>query len=107
MSLWARGVSSCVVYVRGVWWVGMWALFHRSSFDSLGLGPVGGVELQEPADERGDAGPVHGGEGVVRALHHRLAQVLDAVEGMVCVLTRVSRITHTAARHSPSTTTAQ
>jgi hypothetical protein len=26
---------------------------------------------------------------------------------MVCVLTRVSRITYTAARHSPSTTTAQ
>lgn len=67
-----------------VWYRG--GLFYKGKDgrDALGLRPVGGVELEEPPDERGEAGPVHGGEGVVGSLHHGLAEVLDAV-GMVWV----------------------
>ena len=58
---------------------------------ALGLGPIGRVELEEPPDERAEAGPVHGGEGVVRALDHGLAEVLDAV-GFVVEKTEVGQV---------------
>lgn len=44
----------------------------------LGLWSVSGVEGHELGDYGGEVGAVHGRDGLVRALDHRLLQVVDA-----------------------------
>lgn len=57
-----------ITSIRGLMW------------NVLCLGPVGGVECHELGNDGGEVGAVDRGDGLVRALDHRLLQVVDAAE---------------------------